>query len=155
MFNFIINNQKLNRLVLVTKFLSLTAVFGFLMPSYSGSQKSLTWYNHAHAQEYTPQEIRNYARAGFQVELLRQQTYQEIKSIVNQAPPQIVCDRSETMRNIPVNIRGIANNYCNQTHRIVRQNNLSFSRFNQLKNRYDSRGSFYREVQQQLINIQK
>lgn len=155
MFNFIINNPKLNRLVLITKFLSLTAVLGFLMPTYSGSQKSLTWHNHVHAQEYTPQEIRNYARAGFQVELLRQQTYQEIKSIVNQAPPQIVCDRSETVRNVPDNIRGIANNYCNQTQRIVRQNNLSFSRFNQLKNRYDSRGSFYREVQQQLINIQK
>ena len=155
MFNFIISNQKLNRLVLVAKFLSLTAAFGIFFPTYSGSQRSLVWHNHVHAQEYTPREIRNYARAGFQVEVLRQQTYQEIKSIVNQAPPPIVCDRSETMRNIPSNIRGIANNYCNQTHRIVRQNNLSFSRFNQLKNRYDRRGSFYQEVQQQLLQIQK
>jgi len=155
MFNFIISNQKLNRLLFTTKFLSITAIFGVFLPSYSGSQHALTWQNYAYAQEYTPTEIHDYARAGFQVEVLRQQTYQEIKSIVNQAPPPIVCDRSETMRNIPSNIRGIANNYCNQTHRIVRQNNLSFSRFNQLKNRYDSRGSFYREVQQQLLQLQK
>lgn len=106
------------------------------------------------AQAFSSEEVANYARAGFQQEMLRQKVYQRIKAKVNQPPPNITCDRPETMRNIDPNIRGIVNNYCNRSNQIIRQNNLSIQRFNQLKNRYDRGGSFFQQVQQQLLNMQ-
>lgn len=118
------------------------------------SAQRLTTESTVYAQEYTPEEIANYAKAGYEVELLRQQVYQEIKSIVNQPPPDITCDQPETMNNIPANIRGIANSYCDRSRQIVRENNLTVQRFNQLKTNYDSGGSFYRQVQEQLLNLQ-
>ena len=106
------------------------------------------------AQAFSQEEVANYARAGFQQEMLRQKVYQQIKAKVNQPPPNITCDRPETMRNIDPSIRGIVNNYCNRSNQIIRQNNLSIRRFNQLKNRYDRGGNFFQQVQQQLLNMQ-
>ena len=106
------------------------------------------------AQSYSREEVANYARAGFQQEMLRQQVYQEIKSRVESTPPSIDCDRPETINNVEPSIRGIVDNYCDRSDRIVRQNNLSIERFNQLKSSYDSRGEFFEQVQEQLIDMQ-
>ena len=113
-----------------------------------------TWENTVYAIEYSPEEVYNYAKAGFEVEMLRQQVYQEIKSMVNEPPPNIMCDRPETIDDIPDNIRGIAHNYCDRVPQIVEENNLSIQRFNQLKSDYDRGGSFYQQVQQQLLKLQ-
>lgn len=117
-------------------------------------QKEFSWDNTVYAQEYSPEEIYNYAKAGFEVEMLRQQVYQEIKTMVNAPPPDIVCDRPETINDIPDNVKEIANNYCDRVPQIVEENNLSIQRFNQLKNDYDRGGSFYQQVQEQLLNLQ-
>lgn len=158
---FIINHylyrlKKINSSLLIAVILAIMSIFSEIVPKLSlSSPYLLTWENAVYAQEYTSEEIYNYAKAGLEVEMLRQQVYQEIKSMVNQPPPDITCDQPETMSNIPANIRGIANNYCNRSRQIVRRNNLSIERFNQLKNYYDRGGSFYQEVQQQLLNLQK
>ena len=154
MINLISDRLQKNRFILTASILSIVSLFGGATPEILGTKQLISWENTAHAQEYTPQEIYNYARAGFEVEMLRQQVYQEIKSMVNQPPPEITCDRPETLNNIPSNIKGIANNYCARSRQIVRDNNLTIRRFNQLKNRYDRGGSFYQQVQQQLLNLQ-
>ena len=154
MINLIFHQLQKNRIILTASVLSIVSLFSGAIPELGEQKKLISWQNVAHAQEYTPQEIYNYAKAGFEVEMLRQQVYQEIKLIVNQPPPEITCDRPETLNNIPSNIKGIANRYCDRSRQIVRQNNLTISRFNQLKNRYDRGGSFYQQVQQQLLNLQ-
>lgn len=125
-----------------------------IIPNISSQPRIFTRENTVYAQEYSPEEVYNYAKAGFEVEMLRQQVYQEIKSVVNEPPPNIVCDRPETIDSIPDNIQGIANNYCDRVPQIVEENNLSIQRFNQLKNDYDRGGSFYQQVQEQLLNLQ-
>lgn len=125
-----------------------------IIPNVSSQKAVFAWENTVYAQEYSPEEIYNYAKAGFEVEMLRQQVYQEIKSMVNEQPPDIVCDRPETIDNIPDNIQGIAADYCDRVPQIVEENNLSIQRFNQLKNDYDRGGSFYQQVQEQLLNLQ-
>lgn len=158
---FIINHyldrlKKINSSLLIAVILAIMSIFSEVVPKLSfSSPHLLTWENAVYAQEYTSEEIYNYAKAGLEVEMLRQQVYQEIKSMVNQPPPDITCDQPETMSNIPANIRGIANNYCNRSRQIVRNNNLSIQRFNQLKIYYDRGGPFYQQVQQQLLNLQK
>jgi Domain of unknown function (DUF4168) len=150
---------KINRYTLIAGILAAMSFFSGVIPKITAPSLkggvSLTWDNIAHAQEYTSEEIYNYAKAGFEQEMLRQQVYQEIKSMVNQPPPDITCDRPKTMNNIPANIRGLVNNYCNRSLQIVGENNLSIQRFNQLKTYYDRGGSFYQQVQQQLLNLQK
>lgn len=146
--------HKINRSLLKVSIITAMSIASGIIPNISSQKEFLTWENTVYAQEYTSEEVYNYAKAGFEVEMLRQQVYQEIKSMVNEPPPDIVCDRPETMSDIPDNIQGIAHDYCDRVPQIVEENNLSIQRFNQLKNDYDRGGPFYQQVQQQLLNLQ-
>lgn len=108
----------------------------------------------AQAQQFTPEETKNYARAGYEVELLRREVYQEIKNLINEPPPNIVCDRQETFNDLEPNVREIAERYCSQSQEIVRQNNLTIDRFNELKTYYDRQDDFYQQVQGVLLKLQ-
>lgn len=110
--------------------------------------------NNAYGQQFTPTEIENYAKAGYAVELLRREVYQEIKNLINEPPPDILCDRQSTIDNLKPEVKKIANRYCNQSRQIVEQNNLSINRFNELKSQYDRQDSFYQQVQRNLIKLQ-
>ncbi len=125
-----------------------------LIPTVSLDSSSVSFSIDAAAQEFTPEETANYAKAGYEVELLRREVYKEIKTLINEPPPNIVCDRQETLQSLNPNIREIANNYCSQSQRIVQQNNLSINRFNELKSYYDRRDDFYRQVQNTLLKLQ-
>ena len=146
---------KINRSLITAGILAVTSILSGITPKISPQSNFLNWNNAVYAQEYTSEEIYNYAKAGLEVERLRQQVYQEIKSMVDEPPPEITCDRPETISNVPNNIRNIVNNYCYRSRQIVRENNLSIQRFNQLKTYYDRRGSFHQEVQQELLNLQQ
>ena len=108
----------------------------------------------AHGQEFTSEETENYARAGYEVELLRREAYQQIKNLINEPPPDIVCDQPATLNNLKAEVRAIANNFCNQSQQIVQQNNLSISRYNELKIHYDRQNGFYQQVQDILLQLQ-
>jgi hypothetical protein len=134
--------------------LAAIGMFGGLVPEISPQFPQLSVISYAYAQEYTQDEVVNYARAGFQVEMLRQQVYKEIKSIINQPPPDIVCNRPETLQKLSNNVRQIAAQYCDDSRQIVQRNNLTINRFNELKQVYDRGGSFYQQVQNILIELQ-
>lgn len=106
------------------------------------------------AQEVSPGETKDYAKAGFEIEMLRRDIYQQIKAIVNQPPGDIVCDRQETLSALKPEVRQLTEQFCNQTIEIVQQNNLSVDRYNELKSYYDRRESFYQQVQEILLNLQ-
>ena len=108
----------------------------------------------ASAQEFTPEETENYAKAGYQVELLRREVYQEIKNSINQPPPDIVCDRQETLDSLQSQVREIAARYCDRSREIVEQHDLTVDRFNELKTYYDRQDSFYQQVQSILMKLQ-
>jgi hypothetical protein len=110
--------------------------------------------NNAYAQQFTPAETESYARAGYEVELLRREVYQEIKNLLNETPPNIVCDQRSTLNNLKPEVKNIANRYCTQSRQIVQRNNLSISRFNELKIQYDRQDSFYQQVQKILLKLQ-
>ncbi|MGL5795949.1 MAG: DUF4168 domain-containing protein [Waterburya sp.] len=115
---------------------------------------SVAFSVYAYSQQFTPEEAINYAKAGYQVELLRRQVYEEIQTLINEQPPDIVCDQQATLSNLKPNVRAIAEGYCNQSQQIVQQNNLTIDRFNQLKTYYDRRDNFYQQVQNILLKLQ-
>ncbi len=136
---------------------SILAILGIMLgitPQFSFKSYNFTFDSSAYARNYTRQEIVNYARAGWQIELLRRRTYKKIKQQTNRRPPNIVCNRPATIDQLPQNIRGIARNYCYETTNIIRNNNLSIRRFNELKQDYDRGGEFHQQVQQMLIDFQ-
>ena len=157
MLNVNLTLPKLNKIYVRIVSSSLLAAIGLVsgfIPEISMQSSSVFLTAHAYAQQFTPEEAENYAKAGYEVELLRRQVYKEIKTIINEPPPNIVCDREETFQNLKPNVREIADRYCNQSRQIVQQNNLSINRFNELKNYYDRRDDFYQRVQSILLKIQ-
>ena len=155
---------KLNKLyvrILSSSTLAVISLMVGLIPEISSSPDTnktflptVSLSSNAYGQQFTPEETENYAKAGYEVELLRRKVYQEIKNLINEPPPNIVCDRQETLNNLEPQVREIANRYCNQSQQIVQQNNLTIDRFNELKANYDRQDSFYRQVQSILLKLQ-
>ena len=154
---------KLNRLCVRLINSSLLASLGILLglaPEISVRSSTTTgiasiyWANNAHAQDVTSEETESYAKAGYEVELLRREVYKELKSLMNEPPPNIVCDQQSTIDSLNPEAQEIASRYCTQSRQIVQQNNLSINRFNELKARYDNRDSFYQQVQGVLRDLQ-
>ena len=156
---------KLNKLyirILSSTVLSAIGLLGGVVPEISWRSPSLNQppivaialANQAAAQQYTPEEITNYAKAGYQVELLRRQVYEKIKTIINQPPGNIACNDRATLANLNPNVREITESFCRQTLEIVQRNNLSVNRYNELKTDYDRQGSFYQQVQNALLKLQ-
>jgi len=148
---------KLNKICTRIASSSILAAIGLmcgLVPQISHRPLSISFTTYAYAQEYTKQEAENYANAGYKVELLRQQIYQEIKTIINEPPPNIVCNQQETLQALNSNVRRMADRYCSESRQIVQNHNLTINRFNQLKTYYDRGDDFYEQVQNILIKIQ-
>ena len=138
---------------------SLSILVG-LAPEISGRSSSMdglvniSLASNVYAQEFTPEETESYAKAGYEVELLRREVYKELKNLMNEPPANIVCDQQSTIDNLEPEAQEIASRYCTQSQQIVQQNNLSINRFNELKARYDSKGDFYQQVQAILRKLQ-
>ncbi len=165
MLNVDFSSSKLNKIfirIVSSSLLATISLIGGVAPEISRSYEngngwrspSISFSNRAFAQQFTPEETTNYAKAGYQIELLRRQVYKEIKTKINQPPPNIVCDQEETLANLNLTIRQIADRYCSQSQQIVRQNNLSTNRFNELKTYYDRQEDFYQQVQNVLLKLQ-
>lgn len=135
--------------------LSVTGILSGVVPQVSKESPRPNFSSSVSAQEYSPEEVINYAKAGFAVEMLRQQVYTQIKQIIDQPPPNIVCNQPQTYSVFDNNVQQIVVDYCDRSREIVTNNDLSISRFNELKNLYDRGGSFYQQVQNALIQIQR
>ena len=144
--------NKISIKLISSSLLAGIALINGFVPEVSGRSPSFSI--NAYAQEFTPDEIENYAKAGYEVELLRREVYKEIKTLIKEPPPNIVCDRQETLQGLDEAVRAIAVDYCDRSRQIVEENNLTISRFNELKTYYDRRDSFYQQVQNALLKLQ-
>ncbi len=167
MFNANLALPKLNKLFIPILNTSVLASIGLavgLIPKIEISMRSpelnvipltkVSLSNNAYAQEFTPEETRNYAKAGYEIELLRRKLYQETKNLINEPPPNIVCDNRATIDSLQPEVRQIADRFCTQTPKIVKQNNLTIERYNELTTYYNRQDSFYQQVQSILLELQ-
>jgi hypothetical protein len=147
-------NKKIVRGFFTTGILAAIGVMCSCVPQFSRQYPIAILASPVLAQDYTQAEIVNYAKAGYEVELLRQKVYQQIKSLINEPPPNIVCNQRETLQGLSGNVRQIAVQYCNDSRQIVQKHNLSIERFNQLKQYYDRGDDFFNRVQNILLDLQ-
>lgn len=146
------NIQKILLRFFTTGIVAATGLFGILVLEVNPSFPKLL--STAYAQNFTESEVTSYAKAGYEVELLRQRVYKEIKSMLDETPPDIVCNQPRTLQDLPGNVKQTVAEYCDNSRRIVQAHNLTIDRFNQLKRFYDGGGKFYQQVQNALKDLQ-
>jgi len=164
MLNVDLTLPKLNQLwvrLISSSILASFGVFSGLTPEIAINSSNLnspiivTLANKAYGQQFTPAETESYAKAGYEVELLRRKVYQEIKNLIKEPPPNILCDQQSTIDILQPEIKNIANRYCTQSRQIVQRHSLSVNRFNELKTYYDRQDTFYQQVQGVLLRLQR
>ena len=152
-------NKLCVRLLSSSVLASLSILVG-LIPEISGRSPNIAGIvnvslaRNVYAQGFTPEETESYAKTGYEVELIRRELYKELKNLINEPPPNILCDQQSTIDNLEPEAQAIANRYCAKSLQVVQQSNLSISRFNELKARYDAGGEFYEQVQAIIRKLQ-
>jgi hypothetical protein len=101
-------------------------------------------------------EKMNYARSLLGMEPARQQALLDIKKLIgNGEVPQIVCNNSGSISNLPGKARDIAVNYCQRSQKIVEDNGLSIDRFNKITVELQSNNNLKRQIFNILLRLQK
>jgi Domain of unknown function (DUF4168) len=126
-----------------------------LVPSFQSSAEmplGVSFGSAAYAQSISNTDVQQYARSVLAIEPLRQAAYEQIKSISGNVP-SIECHRPSSLNALPDNVRQIAANYCNQAIAIVEGNNLTISRFNEIRVAQDADSALLNRIQQAIVDL--
>ncbi|MGL5508989.1 MAG: DUF4168 domain-containing protein, partial [Microcoleaceae cyanobacterium] len=127
-----------------------------LAPSISRVQSSgLSWENTAQAQDFSDQEVTDYARAVLAMEPRRKEAYEEIKGISGGSVPPVVCSETRGINDLNRNIRTIAVNYCDQAKKIIESHNLTVARFNAITLAQKGNPAIKARIQAELVRLQQ
>jgi hypothetical protein len=135
--------------------LSTIAILSGFVPEVSRQIPKFIFSFSAYAQDFSQEEVVNYAKAGLQVEMLRRQVYQQLKETSNEPLTGIECNKPESYQNASEQVRQVVDSYCPRFTEIVKKNNLSVSRYNEMKVKYDRQDVFYQQVQNILLEMQR
>lgn len=103
---------------------------------------------------YSDTIITNFAQAVLAIEDLRNQAYEDIKKIAGTVP-EIACHESNSLRNLPSEVREIVVQYCNDSKDIVENSGISTTQFNELATEAQSNDSLTRRIQNVMIRLQQ
>jgi hypothetical protein len=140
--------------------LSTMSCFTGLTPSISLKSTAILDFNSAaSAQQSAPlsaAEITNYARSLLAIEPLRQEYYNKIKQGLTgrQEMPQIICSDTDSVNNLPREIRESAIEYCQESIRIVEEKGLTIQRFNQITNLLSEDQRILEQITAELLRLQ-
>ncbi|HIK38569.1 MAG: DUF4168 domain-containing protein [Geminocystis sp.] len=109
----------------------------------------------AQTQEITEEQLRKYAKAVIAIENLRKATYASIENIVgSNASLSVSCDQKKSFSQLPPAARNMAEEYCNQSEVIVKNNGLTVSQFNQITQQIKQNPTLKQRLQKIIEQIQ-
>ncbi|MFM7884231.1 MAG: DUF4168 domain-containing protein [Microcystis panniformis] len=146
--------QSLRRSFIVT-FLAVIAILGGVIPEFSWTTEVVSFRSSAYTQDFTADQIKRYATAVLWIETERKEAYQAISQILGKIPPAITCNQLESFNNLPANAQRIAVDYCNKSKKIVQDNGFTAAQFNTITNRISSDDNLRRQVQNEMIRLQR
>lgn len=160
MMNLYSSRLHLNRLLsqsLVVGILTAIGLLCGLVPELSKNSPTLVFSASAYAQDVSGDEIKRYAQAVLAIEQIRQAAYREIKIIIGSDVPEIVCNRPASIRALPGEARGLAQNYCKQSSAIVANYfpKGKNSRFNEITGLMQTDSNLRTQIQNELVRLQK
>lgn len=148
-------NRMLRQSLLAT-IISAAALASGWVPGLYGNSPSLVFGSSAQAQEISREEITSYARAVLAMEPRREKAYREIKGMApGGAVPRVLCNEAQGINRLSGNIRGVAVNYCDQAKKIIENNGLTVSRFNQLTLLQQANPAVKAQIQAELVRLQQ
>ncbi|MDY6940172.1 MAG: DUF4168 domain-containing protein [Cyanobacteriota bacterium] len=101
------------------------------------------------------QTIAAYARAVLDIDRLRQAAYDRIDEAEDDPPPQVICDRPDTVNGLRGQVKQIAVEYCVKAEEVVEGHRLSVPIFNEVTQRLASDAQLKAEVEQELRRLQQ
>ncbi|WP_373538349.1 DUF4168 domain-containing protein [Chamaesiphon sp.] len=117
-------------LALVASSLSL---FGGIVPDFTAQQPHQIFSNVARADDFSDQDLRNYAAAVVKIESIRQSTLAQVsRAMGGNKLPNLLCDRPNTMDGLNSEAKSLFINYCNQSESIAASHQLSIEQFNRI-----------------------
>lgn len=105
--------------------------------------------------EITETDIVNYAITVLTIESQRQIAYQEIEDLVDDSPPEIVCNRPKSFRKLPDEVQQIAVDFCNRSKTIAKEGGLTATKFNIMTKKAQGNKTFKQKIQNAMITIQQ
>lgn len=126
------NTDRLSRLLVMGIMTSLLGILAGIVPDLTAQQPSLIFSSAARADEFSDNDLRNYAAALMQIEPLRQSTLAQVSRANNGSLPNLVCNQPNTMEALNSEARSLFIRYCNQCESIAASRGLSIERFNQI-----------------------
>lgn len=96
--------------------------------------------------------VTSYANAAYQIERLRQRRFSEAKREFSGGNvPANVCQQPT----IPASVRGICDEFINESAEIIKSNGMSVSQFNEITRRKGSDAALQEQINAELLRIQK
>jgi hypothetical protein len=136
---------------------SLLAVMSLsceVLPEFSQQPPQLTPSSSA-TQNFTDEQIDNYAKTVLEIESQRATAYKKIEEILDGSPPDITCDQKDTFNNLPTAVQEIAVQYCLNSQEIAKKNGLTQSQFNAITIRLQADRELKTRIQNAMIYIQR
>ena len=147
-------NRSLTQSILVSLLAALGILCG-IVPQLSGDLSQLTFSTAAYTQEFNDNQLNNYARAVLLIETQRLQVYQQIQKIMGHAPPDIACNRTDSLQAIPRDAQKLAVQFCNNSKKIAENSGLTTPQFNAITERARQDAKFKRRIQDAMIRLRR
>lgn len=150
-------NPRLNQFLRISVFSIIAAIAG-IVPHLTLLPSSFTLTPVASAQsnqEFSDGDLLNYARAVLAIEPKRQQTYDEIRQITGESVPVVVCSETRNLNRLKQDVRVLATNYCSHAKKMIEDNNLTISRFNEITRKQQTDTQLQRRIQAALLQLQQ
>ena len=107
-------------------------------------------------QEFGDGEILNYARAVLAIETKRQQTVRDIQGYVDDGVPRVDCSERGSLNRLDnPDARNLAIDYCSHAKKMIEDNNLSVSRFNEITRIQQTDAQLQQRIQGVLMQLQQ
>ena len=138
---------------LIVGTLTTVGLLSGVIPEFSAKTANLSFSTTAFAQEFSNEQITNYARVVLDMESTRQTVLSNIEAIIGSKPEEIPCYQPRSLSRLPRNARELAINYCRDYKTLIENRGLTISEFNNLTRRAQSDAGVKRRIQDAMIQI--
>ncbi|HAC64682.1 MAG TPA: hypothetical protein DCF68_14395 [Cyanothece sp. UBA12306] len=143
----------LNRTLTRSLMAGLLAVIGILHGCNIGSK--ISGQDSSLKSEITDSDVTNYAKTVLKIESKRQIAYQEIEKIIGNSPPEIACDRPNSLKQLPNKAQKIAVDFCNNSKEIAQKSGLTSNKFNVMTQQAQGDENFKKRIQNAMIEVKQ